>query len=49
MKDRITENQLQLITKDKKLSEMIEGITQIRSIVKEKMKANNIEFESIKL
>ena len=38
MKDRITENQLQLITKDKKLSEMIEGITQIRSIVKEKMK-----------
>lgn len=38
MKDRITENQLQLITKDKKLSEMIDGITQIRSIVKEKMK-----------
>lgn len=38
MKDRITENQLQLITKDKKLSEMIEGITQIRDIVKEKMK-----------
>lgn len=38
MKDRINENQLQLITKDKKLSEMIEGITQIRSIVKEKMK-----------
>lgn len=38
MKNRITENQLQLITKDKKLSEMIEGITQIRSIVKEKMK-----------
>lgn len=38
MKDRITENQLQLITEDKKLSEMIDGITQIRSIVKEKMK-----------
>lgn len=38
MKDRITENQLQLITKDKKLSEMIEGITQIRAIVSEKMK-----------
>lgn len=38
MKDRITENQLQLITKDKKLSEMIEGITQIRAIVREKMK-----------
>lgn len=38
MKDRITENQLQLITKDKKLSEMIEGITQIRDIVREKMK-----------
>lgn len=38
MKDRITENQLQLITKDKKLSEIIEGVTQIRSIVKEKMK-----------
>lgn len=38
MKDRITENQLQLITKDKKLSEMIDGITQIRAIVREKMK-----------
>lgn len=38
MKDRITENQLQLITKGKKLYEMIDGITQIRSIVKEKMK-----------
>lgn len=38
MKDRITENQLQLITKDKKLSEIIEGVTQIRSIVREKMK-----------
>lgn len=38
MKDRITENQLQLITKDKKLSEMIEGVSQIRDIVREKMK-----------
>lgn len=38
MKDRITENQLQLITKDKKLSEMIEGVSQMRDIVREKMK-----------
>lgn len=38
MKDRITENQLQLITENKKLPEMIEGIKQIRSVVREKMK-----------
>ncbi|WAX06712.1 hypothetical protein BF486P1_00012 [Bacteroides phage BF486P1] len=38
MKDRINENQLQLITKDKKLSEMIEGVSQMRDIVREKMK-----------